>query len=147
MDTLDPGRPGGPGAAERRTHGVHRRGGTEIDIAGIVDLLMSGVSVAVLATDRAMATDLFDQCRRVATAEWFDHTHRPLADRLTDEQLALLLAVRSGDDIEQAARRHHLSARTAARRLADARHALGARSRAEAVSIIGRRIDELRPNA
>jgi DNA-binding NarL/FixJ family response regulator len=114
------------------------------DIAQIADLLLRGVSVAVLASEPALATDVFDQCRRLATAEWFDSTHRPVAEHLSDEQLALLLAIRDGDDVEQAARRYHPSPRTAARRLTDARRALGARSTAEAVSIAGRRIDELR---
>jgi hypothetical protein len=113
-------------------------------ISGVADLLLSGISVAVLACDPPLATDVFDQCRRIATAEWFDSTHRPVAEHLSDEQLALLLAIRDGDDVEQAARRYHLSPRTAARRLTDARRALAARSTAEAVSIAGRRIDELR---
>jgi DNA-binding NarL/FixJ family response regulator len=106
---------------------------TAAEIASVVDLLLQGVSAAV-----------FDQCRRVASAEWFDQARRPITDQLSDEQVALLLAIRSGDDIEQAARRHHLSERTAARRLNDARRSLGARSTAEAVSIVGRRIDQLR---
>jgi DNA-binding CsgD family transcriptional regulator len=117
---------------------------TAADIAGVVDLLLQGVSAAVLASEPTLATEVFDQCRRVASAEWFDHARRPITDELSDEQVALLLAIRSGNDIEQAARRHHLSERTAARRLNDARRSLGARSTAEAVSIVGRRIDQLR---
>jgi DNA-binding NarL/FixJ family response regulator len=113
-------------------------------IAEVIDLLLRGVSVVVLVADPTLAIDVFDQCRRIATAEWFDQAQRPVTDQLSDEQVALLLAIRSGDDVEQAARRHHLSERTAARRLNDARRSLGARSTAEAVSLVGRRIDELR---
>jgi DNA-binding CsgD family transcriptional regulator len=103
-----------------------------------------GSHCVVQASEPTLATEVFDQCRRVASAEWFDQARRPITDQLSDEQVALLLAIRSGDDIEQAARRHHLSERTAARRLNDARRSLGARSTAEAVSIVGRRIDQLR---
>ena len=117
------------------------------DVTDVVDLLLRRVSTAVLAVDPVLATDVFDQGRRVATAEWFDHSRRPLADQLSDEQLGLLLAIRSGDDVEQAARRLHLSARTAARRLTEARRSIGARSTAEAVSVVGRRIDALRGDA
>jgi DNA-binding NarL/FixJ family response regulator len=116
---------------------------TAADIATVVELLLRGVSVAAVATDPSLAADAFDQCRRIAVAEWFDRARPPIGDRLTDEQIELLVAIRNGADVEQAARRCHLSPRTAARRLTDARQSLGARSTAEAVSLVGRRIDEL----
>jgi hypothetical protein len=132
----------------RRGEGVRPLGiirlDTQDDIAPAADLLLQGVSVVVAASEPTLAADAFDQCRRLAAAEWFDRTHRPLADQLSDEQLLLLLAIRAGDDVEAAARRLHLSPRTAARRLHDARRALGARSTAEAVTLVGCRIDELR---
>ena len=99
--------------------------------------------VAAVATDPSLAAEAFEQCRRIAVAEWFDRARPPIGDRLTDEQIELLVAIRNGADVEQAARRCHLSPRTAARRLTDARQSLGARSTAEAVSLVGRRIDEL----
>lgn len=110
----------------------------------VVELLLRNVSVVATVDDPSIGADLFDQCRRIATAEWFDRDRRPIADRLGDDQLALLLGIREGHDVAQAARRCHLSPRTAARRLTDARRVLGARSTAEAVSLVGHRIDELR---
>ena len=52
---------------------------------------------------------------------------------LDDEQRRLLALLGSGLSVREAARRLHLSPRTAERRLAEARASLGARTNAEAV--------------
>jgi DNA-binding CsgD family transcriptional regulator len=52
---------------------------------------------------------------------------------LTEEQLRLLDLLRQGVSVREAARRVHLSRRTAERRLAEAREVLGAATNAEAV--------------
>lgn len=60
-------------------------------------------------------------------------TSRDLEGALDDEQLRLLELLCHGLSVTEAARRLHLSRRTAERRLADARSALGAATNAEAV--------------
>jgi DNA-binding NarL/FixJ family response regulator len=52
---------------------------------------------------------------------------------LTEEQLRLLDLLRQGVSVREAARRLHISHRTAERRLAEAREALGAATNAEAI--------------
>jgi hypothetical protein len=116
---------------------------TADDITAVVELLLGSVWVVAEVTDPQIASDLYDQGRRLGTAEWFDRVHRPVSEGLSQDQLRLLLQIRRGADIERAARVVHLSPRTAARRLNDARHVLRARSTAEAVARVGRRIDEL----
>jgi DNA-binding NarL/FixJ family response regulator len=109
----------------------------------VVEQLLGGVWVIAEVDEPTLASDLYDQGRRLGTAEWFDRVHRPVSEGLSQDQLRLLLQIRRGADIERAARVVHLSPRTAARRLNDARQVLQARSTAEAVARIGRRIDEL----
>jgi DNA-binding NarL/FixJ family response regulator len=58
---------------------------------------------------------------------------------LTEEQLRLLSLLRQGVSVRDAARRLHISHRTAERRLAEAREALGAATNAEAVMRSGQR--------
>lgn len=116
---------------------------TTEDVTAVVELLLRSVWVVAEVTDPQVASDLYDQGRRLGTAEWFDRVNRPVSDGLSQDQLRLLLQIRRGADIERAARVVHLSPRTAARRLNDARHVLRARSNAEAVARVGRRIDEL----
>lgn len=113
-------------------------------LADVLDLVADGRSLIVVVSDPGLAADLFDQCRRLTRTEWFDPQRRPITDALQEVHLRVVLAVGEGDDIAAAARRCHLSTRTAARRLSEARRMLGARSTAEAVSILGRRTDELR---
>lgn len=115
------------------------------EIGEVAELLTRGLSVAVLAESDAVATDLYDQCGRLARAEWYDGEHPPASAGLDAAQIGLLLAVRRGQGIPAAARDHHLSQRTAARRLADARAVLGCRTNGEAAARIGARIDSLRP--
>lgn len=52
---------------------------------------------------------------------------------LSEEQLRLLDLLRQGESVREAARRLHISCRTAERRLAEAREILGAATNAEAV--------------
>jgi hypothetical protein len=113
-------------------------------VGEVADLLMRGVSMAVRTDDDLAAVDLFDQCRRLARAEWFDQRHRPVCDRLDAVHVALLLRIRAGDDVEEAARSCHLSPRTAARRLAEARRRLDTPTTAEAATRVGARIEQLR---
>jgi hypothetical protein len=113
-------------------------------VAGAVDLLIRGASVAVCVPDPGHAAQIWDEGRRVAVAEWYDAEHRPLADGLDEVQLTLLLRISEGMDVETAARSVNLSARTAARRLAAARSALGAATTAAAAARVRSRICELR---
>jgi DNA-binding CsgD family transcriptional regulator len=53
--------------------------------------------------------------------------------KLSEDQLRLLDLLREGMSVREAARRLHISHRTAERRLAEAREALGAATNAEAV--------------
>lgn len=114
-------------------------------IGKALDALVHGATVLATAADEVTAAELYDQGRRIVAAEWFDAHHRPTCLGLDHEQVALLLALRAGCSIDAAARSTNLSPRTAARRLTAARATLGARSTAEAVTIVGRRIDQLRP--
>jgi DNA-binding NarL/FixJ family response regulator len=116
---------------------------TPEDVTAVLEQLLAGVWIVADVEDLTLAADLHDQGRRVGVAEWYDDHRRPVTDGLSDEQVGLLLDIRRGADIERAARAVHLSPRTAARRLNDARHTLRARSTAEAVARVGRRIDEL----
>lgn len=113
------------------------------DTTSAIEQLLAGVWVVAEVADPILAADLHDQGRRLGIAEWYDQHRRPVTDGLSDEQVRMLLEIRRGADIEHAARLVHLSPRTAARRLNDARHALRARSTAEAVARVGRRIDDL----
>lgn len=109
----------------------------------VIEQLLGGVWVVAEVQDPLIAADLHDQGRRLGVAEWYDQHRRPVTDGLSDEQVRMLLEIRRGADVERAARAVHLSPRTAARRLNDARQALRARSTGEAVARVGRRIDEL----
>ena len=111
-----------------------------------VTLLLRGITVAVEVADADLARDLWDQGRRVAVAELFDDRERPVADGLSAIHLELLLRMSAGDVVARAARHCHLSERTAARRLAEARRALGARTTAEAAVRVAARLHELRPH-
>lgn len=140
LDDATPGDPRAAGAGQQACR--VRLLGAE-DTATAVEQLLLGVWVVAHVDDPSTASDLYDQGRRLGIAEWFDRVHRPVTEGLSEDQLRLLLQIRRGADIERAARVVHLSPRTAARRLNDARHVMRARSTAEAVARVGRRIDEL----
>ena len=113
--------------------------------AEVIDLLVRSSSVVAHVPDRAVAIDLYDQGSRLARAEWYDEHQRPVCDSLDGTQVGLLLALVRGDTVEQASQRCHLSQRTAARRLADARRVLGARTNGEAALALEHRIARRRP--
>lgn len=115
------------------------------DISTVAAALVRGRSVIARPCDDLVASDLFDQCRRLATAEWFDGDARPVSDQLDQVHLALLLHIEQGSSVAAAARACHLSERTAARRLSESRRRLGARTTAEAAARLGARIRQLRP--
>lgn len=119
--------------------------GTSGAISQIAELLARGISVAVEVSDRRLASDLYDQCSRLATAEWHDSDHPPLCVGLDEVQIGLLVELGRGADTAAAARTHHVSERTAARRLAAARRQLGCRTTAEAATKVGTHIGRLRP--
>ncbi len=112
-------------------------------VATVAELLTRGISVAAGCASVDLAKDLFDQGRRLAPAEWYDRARPPLTLGLEATHIALLLRVRAGDDVDAAARHCHVSLRTAARRLAEARDVLGARTNTAAALALGDRVDAL----
>lgn len=120
---------------------------TGLDQLGeIAEVLSRGVSVVASAGSEQLGAQLFDQCRRLAAAEWFDPDVPPLTAGLDLLHLQLLLGIQQGDDVAAAARRCHVSPRTAARRLAEARSQLGARTTAEAAARVATRVRDLAPH-
>jgi DNA-binding NarL/FixJ family response regulator len=118
---------------------------TSDQIGDVAELLARGISVAIEVLERSLAADLYDQCARLATAEWCDDAHPPLCIGLDAVQIGLLVELSRGADVAAAARTHHLSERTAARRLATAREQLGCRSTAEAAARVAAHLARLRP--
>lgn len=141
------GEPTGSGPRASTTEVVQVELTDEHSVTTAVEALFDGVHVIAGASDRQLAADLFDQGRRLATAEWFDTTSTPLTVGLRPEHLELLLLIDAGTDVAGAAQRTSLSKRTAARRLAEARDGLGARSTVEAAAKLATRVDQLRSEA
>jgi DNA-binding NarL/FixJ family response regulator len=88
--------------------------------------------------DAALIDRLCDDLRRLGRVD-----HRPgepndadPLDALDDDVIALLGMLADGLSLGECARRLHLSRRTADRRLADARAALGVRNTVEAVALL-----------
>ena len=75
-----------------------------------------------------------DDLRRIGPVDQVLLGPDPLA-ALDDDQRALLEALATGSSIGEAAAALHLSTRTAERRLATARKALGVRTTAEAIAL------------
>lgn len=117
------------------------------DVTSAVEALFDGRAVIAGTANRQLAANLFDQGRRLAEAEWFDAATAPLTAGLTREHLDLLLLVNAGADVAAAAQQSNLSKRTAARRIAEARDQLGARSTIEAATKVAARVDQLRSGA
>ena len=96
-----------------------------------------GADLVVLgAAERVVIDQLCDDLRRLGQ---LDHQVEPVAAiALTSEERALLARLVGGATLGEAAKALHMSRRTADRRLASARHALGAASTSEAV-VLARR--------
>jgi DNA-binding NarL/FixJ family response regulator len=107
------------------------------DAARAVLAAVAGARVVVSTdADRDLVDQLVDDLRRLGDV---DHrVGRAPGPDLTDDQRALLARLLSGATLGDAARRLHLSRRTADRRLAAARTALGARTTAEALRAAAR---------
>lgn len=97
---------------------------------------VSGAGVVVAGTaDREVLDRLCDDLRRLGP---LDHRFGEPA-QLTAEEAALLAQLLAGVSLGEAARRLHLSRRTADRRLATGRRTLGAASTPEALVLAARR--------
>lgn len=110
---------------------------TAEDAARAVLAAVGGARLVVAAeADREVVDQLLDDLRRLGKVD-----HRigePPRPVLTEDQRALLAHLLSGATLGEAARRLHLSRRTADRRLAAAREALGAGTTAEALRAAAR---------
>lgn len=113
------------------------RVGTTEDAAAAVLAAVAGARLVVAAeAPRELVDQLVDDLRRLGEV---DHRVGDSAGPvLTDDQQALLAQLLSGRTLGEAARRLHLSRRTADRRLAAARAALQAGSTAEALRAAAR---------
>jgi len=103
------------------------------DAAAAVLAAVEGAGLVVAArADRDTIDRLCDDLRRLGP---LDHrtADRPSSPELTAEETALLALLRDGCSLGDAARRLHVSRRTADRRLAAARAKLGVTSTAEAL--------------
>jgi DNA-binding NarL/FixJ family response regulator len=99
---------------------------------------LAGADLLVAAdADAATVDRLCDDLRRIGRVEHLtgdDATDGSQLDRLDDDVIALLALLARGLSLGAAATRLHLSRRTADRRLAQARAALGAHGTAEVVA-------------
>lgn len=123
------------------------------DLAGTATVWAATVSTpqdvtgVLLAAARGAPTALALDLDATTTARFLDDLHRaaevrtvggePSGVRLTDEQVDVLSAVAGGRSLDEAAADLSMSRRTVARRLAEARGALGARTTVEAIRIAG----------
>lgn len=115
-------------------------GGQIVPVAGKQDAVRAVLTAVQSGTDlvidasasRNVIDRLCDDLRRLGTVE---HRVEPLpaGPALSPDERALLAALLGGASLGGAASALHLSRRTADRRLAAARRALGARSTAEAL--------------
>lgn len=99
---------------------------------------LAGAHLVVTASAPREVTDML--CEDLRRLGDLDHrvgerTEQHPAVRLSDTERALLERLLAGDSLGQAARALHLSRRTADRRLAAVRQALGAATTAEALAI------------
>lgn len=100
----------------------------EADRASVVDAALRGSSFLVTVADNALAASLYDELRRIASV-------RTLPDDLVDdEQRRLLELIAQGHTVAASARHVGMSCRTAHRRLAEARAALGADTNVAAIA-------------
>lgn len=107
------------------------------DVAAVVDLAVSGARVVacVPVTASEQTVDLLvAELRRIGEVHVV--TSPPITRAVPDDARALLNHLADGCSLGEAAAREHLSRRTADRRLAAARNALGVTSTAEAVAAL-----------
>ena len=111
-------------------------------IAPVIEAVLRGVAVAIVVpSDPSVAELLVDELGRVLGPEAQPPTaattaaapRRPATSGLDPDTLELLAVLGGGASIAEAAAAVHVSLRTAERRIAAARRALGVRSTAEAV--------------
>jgi DNA-binding CsgD family transcriptional regulator len=123
--TAGPARPGGI------RHGIVR---TAEDAAGAVLAALDGEGLMVLMRAPAEVVDrLLDDLRHLGPVE-LRRTVQGSSPAVADDGLAILGLLAAGRSLGEAATQLGLSRRTADRRLAEARRALGAQRTAEAVA-------------
>jgi DNA-binding NarL/FixJ family response regulator len=111
---------------------------SEADAVMAVLAALSGSGVLVDSrADRDLADRLCDDLRRLGPVEHVVGTR--MSGPLSQEQVAMVQQLLAGATLGQAARRLHLSRRTADRRMAGVRHALRASTTAEAL-LLARRL-------
>lgn len=93
-----------------------------------------GADIVVGCADDGLRARLLDDLARLGPVELVELGDDPL-DALDEDQRALLAALADGSSISAAADSLFLSTRTAERRLAAARAALGVRTTAEAIAL------------
>lgn len=114
--------------------------GVVADAEGAAAALLAAVAGRGVVIDGRAGRDVLDRlCNDLRTLGPLDHRleRRPRA-ALTREQRELLAALQEGASLGEAAARLHISRRTADRRLAAARAALGAATTAEALVLLAR---------
>ena len=112
----------------------------EADAGAVVLAALEGAPVTVdSATDPALVERIQNDLRRLGRVDAVRLEPVALAAELTPEGLRLLGLLVEGLSLGEAARSLHLSRRTADRRLAAARRALGAAATAEALVTFQRR--------
>lgn len=110
------------------------------DAAAAVLAALAGAELIIdasgLTGEPAMIDQLCDDLRRLGTVVHHTADDRDPAEALDDDQLELLVLLARGRSLGQAAADLHLSRRTADRRLAAARDALGVRATVQAVALV-----------
>jgi DNA-binding NarL/FixJ family response regulator len=107
---------------------------TEADAqSALLAAARGGQVVALAATDATVMDAFIDDLRLTGRVEIVDAAVPDRCTAITPQQAALLDLVGRGVSVAAAARALHVSRRTAARRLADARDALGVATTTEAV--------------
>jgi len=97
---------------------------------------LAGAHLVIAASGRREVIDMLcDDLRRLGSLEHRIGDTGTAGPVLGDSERALLARLLAGDSLGEAAQALHLSRRTADRRLAAARHALGAATTAEALAI------------
>lgn len=104
------------------------------DVADAVEAAVRGVGLVVACADGDRRARLVDDLARLGPVDVVERGPDPFA-ALDDDQRALLAALADGSSLAGAAATIFMSQRTAERRVAAARKALGVRTTAEAVAL------------